>query len=65
MVKDKTTGNWKQIILDKETQANFLNKNGVITAINFKGWRCWGTKTALNPMATDPKDKFSYTNGRS
>ena len=61
MLKDKTTGNWKQVILDKESQANFLNKNGVITAINFKGWRCWGTETALNPMATDPKDKFSYT----
>ena len=50
----------EEIILDKEQQANFLNKNGVITAINFKGWRCWGSETAKNPMAIDPKDKYSY-----
>ena len=56
-----SSGNFKEIILDKEQQANFLNKNGVVTAINFKGWRCWGSETALNPMATDPKDKFINT----
>ena len=54
-------GNLEEIILDKEQQANLLNKNGAVTAINFKGWRCWGSETALNPMATDPKDKFIYT----
>lgn len=53
-------GDYEEIRLDKEEQANFLNKNGVITAINFKGWRCWGSETAKNPLATDPKDKFSY-----
>lgn len=52
---------WQELTLDKETQANFLNKNGIITAINFKGWRCWGSETALNPLATDPKDKFIYS----
>lgn len=51
----------KELRLDKEQQANFLNKNGVITAINFKGWRCWGSETSKNPLATDPKDKFVYT----
>lgn len=56
-----SSGNLEEIILDKEQQANLLNKNGVVTAINFKGWRCWGSETALNPMATDPKDKFIYT----
>ena len=56
-----SSGNFEEIILDKEQQANLLNKNGVVTAINFKGWRCWGSETALNPMATDPKDKFTYT----
>ena len=50
-----------EIMLDKEQQANFLNKNGTVTAINFKGWRCWGSETAKNPLATDPKDKFGYT----
>lgn len=34
--------------------------NGVVTAINFKGWRCWGSETAKNPLATDPKDKYIY-----
>lgn len=55
-----SSGSLEDIILDKEQQANLLNKNGVVTAINFKGWRCWGSETALNPMATDPKDKFIY-----
>lgn len=54
-------GAYEEIRLDKEQQANFLNKNGVVTAINFKGWRCWGSETAKNPMATDPKDKFIYS----
>lgn len=51
----------EEIRLDREQEANFLNRNGVITAINFMGWRCWGSETAKNPMATDPKDKFLYT----
>ena len=50
-----------EIRLDREQEANFLNRNGVITAINFLGWRCWGSETAKNPQATDPKDKFLYT----
>ena len=56
-----SSGNFEEIMLDKEQQANFLNKNGAVTAINFKGWRCWGSETAKNPLATDPKDKFAYT----
>lgn len=55
------SGALEEVRLDKEQQANFLNKNGVVTAINFKGWRCWGSETAKNPLATDPKDKFVYT----
>lgn len=61
MMWKNPNGDFKEIILDKEQQANILNKNGIVTAINFKGWRCWGSETALNPMATDPKDKFIYT----
>ena len=56
-----SSGEYEEIILDKEQQANLLNKNGVVTAINFKGWKCWGSETAKNPMVTDPKDKFIYT----
>lgn len=55
-----SSGVFEEIRLDREQQANLLNKNGAVTAINFKGWRCWGTETAKNPLATDPKDKFSY-----
>ena len=61
LVWKNTQGEFEEIRLDLEQQANFLNKNGVITAVNFKGWRCWGTETAKNPLATDPKDKFTYT----
>ncbi len=53
----KNGTNWEELRLDRETQANFLNYNGVITAINFGGWRCWGSETAANPLVTDPKDK--------
>ncbi|WP_064615533.1 phage tail sheath protein [Streptobacillus moniliformis] len=57
----KGENGYESLRLDKENQANFLNKNGIVTAINFKGWRCWGSETAKNPLATDPKDKFVYT----
>lgn len=40
------------------TQANFLNGNGVFTAINLNGWRSWGNNTAAYPGTTDPKDRF-------
>lgn len=61
LVWKNSQGVFEEIRLDLNQQANYLNQNGVITAINFKGWRCWGTETAKNPLATDPKDKFSYT----
>lgn len=38
-------------------QANFLNSNGVMTAINFsKGFTAWGNKTGAYPGVTDVKD---------
>lgn len=61
LVWKNSKGEFEEIRLDLNQQANYLNQNGVITAINFKEWRCWGTETAKNPLATDPKDKFSYT----
>ena len=40
-------------------QANFLNENGIITALNWiGGWRSWGNRTAVYPASTDPKDAF-------
>lgn len=40
-------------------QANYLNENGIVTAINFaNGWTAWGNRTACYPSNTDPKDSF-------
>lgn len=39
--------------------ANMLNSQGVITALNFiGGWRSWGNRTACYPSNTDVKDMF-------
>jgi len=40
-------------------QANMLNSNGVVTALNFiGGFVCWGNWTACFPANTDVKDFF-------
>lgn len=40
-------------------QANILNANGILTALNFMGgWTCWGNYTACYPANTDVKDYF-------
>lgn len=40
-------------------QANQLNSNGVVTALNFfNGWAAWGNYTACYPTNTDVKDYF-------
>ncbi len=40
-------------------QANVLNANGIVTAINFMGgWVCWGNYDACHPVNTDVKDYF-------
>jgi phage tail sheath protein FI len=39
--------------------ANMLNSQGVVTALNFiGGWRSWGNRTAAYPADTDVKDMF-------
>lgn len=47
----------EEIILDVE-QANQLNSIGIVTAINFNGWKCWGNRTAVFPSSSDVKDVF-------
>lgn len=38
-------------------EANYLNSNGVVTALNFiGGWKAWGNWTGIYPSNTDPKD---------
>lgn len=40
-------------------QANYLNGQGVVTALNFiGGWKAWGNRTCCYPANTDPKDAF-------
>lgn len=45
------------VLLDRE-QANMLNSQGVITAINANGYKSWGNNTAVYPSTTDPKDRW-------
>lgn len=45
-------------------QANYLNENGIATALNFiGGWKLWGNRMACYPDVTDIKDTF-LTNRR-
>lgn len=38
-------------------QANYLNQNGIVTAINFVGgWKSWGVQSAAYPSNADVKD---------
>ena len=46
-----------EVALDQE-QANLLNGQGVITAINANGFKLWGNNTAAYPSTTDPKDRW-------
>jgi phage tail sheath protein FI len=40
-------------------QANYLNGQGIVTALNWiGGWRAWGNRTGVYPAVTDPKDAF-------
>ena len=48
----------KEISLGLE-EANYLNGQGIVTALNWKGgWRAWGNRTGTYPDNTDVKDCF-------
>jgi phage tail sheath protein FI len=48
-----------EVDLDFSTQGNYLNGEGITTAINFiGGWRAWGVQTAAYPANTDIKDSM-------
>lgn len=41
------------------TQANYLNSQGIVTALNFsQGWVAWGNRNSLYPSSADVKDNF-------
>lgn len=51
-----------EVILDIQ-QANYLNENGVVTALNFtNGFTSWGNYTACYPVNTDVTDYFYCIN---
>ncbi|MCP3921912.1 MAG: phage tail sheath family protein [Desulfobacterales bacterium] len=55
---DSAVANGDTIWLQLE-QANYLNGQGIITALNFSGgWKLWGNRTACYPANTDPKDSW-------
>lgn len=41
-----------------QPQANILNSQGIVTAINNNGWKSWGNNMACYPSNTDPKDRW-------
>lgn len=42
-----------------QDQAQYLNGQGIVTALNFVGgWKVWGNRTGVYPAVTDPKDSF-------
>ncbi|MCL2636962.1 MAG: phage tail protein [Oscillospiraceae bacterium] len=50
--------NGTEVLLDIQA-ANFLNANGIVTALNFSnGFTLWGNYTACYPGNTDVKDYF-------
>ena len=52
--------NGTDIYLSKP-KANTLNGNGIVTALNFVGWRLWGNRTSIYPNSADVKDNFIPT----
>jgi phage tail sheath protein FI len=46
-----------EVFLD-QVQANLLNGQGIVTAINVNGWKLWGNNTGIYPSSTDPKDRW-------
>lgn len=48
----------KEVFLGPD-QANYLNGQGVMTALNFiGGWKGWGNRTGVYPASTEVKDSF-------
>ena len=40
------------------SQATYLNSQGIVTALNFQGWKAWGNRTSVYPANADPKDSM-------
>lgn len=52
------TGSGQEVMMNLD-QANYLNSQGVVTALNWTGgWRSWGNRTGAYPASTDVKEVF-------
>lgn len=55
---DRTlTAGGEEIFLSKD-KANYVNSAGIITAMNFNGWRLYGNRVSVYPNIDDVKDSF-------
>ncbi|OLN21402.1 phage tail protein [Domibacillus antri] len=55
---DTVLKNGQSVTLDLP-KANYLNGQGIVTALNFVGgWKLWGNRTAAYPASGDVKDNF-------
>lgn len=46
-----------EVFLD-QVQANYLNGHGIVTALNWSGWRTWGNNTSIYPASAVVNDRF-------
>ena len=57
-IDSAVTASGQEVLLTLE-QANSLNGQGIMTALNWTGgWRTWGNRTCAYPSSSDPKDSF-------
>lgn len=47
-----------EVVIDKRNANNYANAYGIVTAINWNGFRSWGNNTAAYPITVDPKDRW-------
>ncbi|OPG98427.1 hypothetical protein B2I21_08740 [Chryseobacterium mucoviscidosis] len=58
MVDSLVRADGTEIVITK-AQADQLNSNGIVTALNFTGtYTAWGNRTAAYPTSTDPQNSF-------
>ncbi len=60
LIADALVVNGKEIPLALD-HANYLNGNGIVTALNLNGFRLWGNRTSAYPGSKDIKDTFIPT----
>ena len=55
------TADGREVVMDIDEANDYANACGVVTAINFNGWKCWGNNTAAYPSSSDPIDRWINT----